>query len=93
MKIEIHAPSNPAYLPTVYADGKKEAAPSKNICDPWGWTDDELIALIGDTAWRKLTGSDTYQFNVKTGHFNLITGKRAAKTTAEIKYLTEYGIL
>lgn len=92
MKIEICSPSNPAYSANIYADGKKVSAPKPSIMDSFGWSDDEIMALIGESNFEKYE-QGKYQFNVTTSHFKLITRQRAASNNYELKLLDEYGIL
>lgn len=93
MTIEINSPSSPSFSPNVYGDGKKMAAPKKSICDPYGWSDDELILLLGEVNFTDFQEGFKYKFNIQTSHVKLVTGQRPCKNNHELRLLSDFGIL
>lgn len=91
MKIEIIAPTNPAYESKVSVDGVCKPCPGISVTDPWGWSDEELEALLGRENFDKLQAGK-YQFNIPASRVKLITGERPAKSRADLQLLTDYNL-
>lgn len=79
MKIEILCPGNPSMSANVYADNKKVSAPKRSITDTFGWSEDELMLLLGESKFTKYENGD-YIFTISDSHFKLVTGRRAKKS-------------